>query len=589
MSWYLKEQLQTVLAREQGATVFAPGARNGFALIYPNTYHVGMSNLGLQIIYQAINSRTDTACERLFMPDRKAEQEYIRTNTPLMTIETQRPLYEFSLIGFAITFEMDYFNILKILSLGKVPLLADERVDGDPVIIAGGPCATFNPEPLTDFIDVFIIGEGEEVIHELLDQYYEGCGEHLSREALLLKLARLEGVYVPRFYRHAYHDDGTVSKITTVGEVPETINKRWIKELDRHLAQTVIVTADTEFKDLYLIEVARGCGRHCRFCMAGYCYRRPRVRSLDNIMNAVMQARLLHKKVGLMGAAISDYPQIDQLCTNITGLGIGLSVASLRADSLTESLVAALASSGQRTITLAPEAASARMRNVINKGITDEHLAKSISMASQAGIPNVRLYIMIGLPYEDNSDIEAIAAMAVRIKAYMGSNGSKGLLTLSINPFIPKPFTPFQWLPMAGVREVEQKLKFLQSALRNQKGIELLIESPKEAYVQGILARGDRRLGAVLLTACRLGGSKYFKKALKEHQLQEEFYLYRKRPLQETLPWQKLNMGFDAAYLKHELEKAQTGQFTVPCTEGCTRCGICAAKAKEESSAWDFL
>ena len=586
MSWHLKEQLQAALGREQGAAIFAPGARSSFALIYPNTYHVGMSNLGLQIIYQKINNRSDTACERLFMPDRKTEKEYIRTNTPLMTIETQRPLYQFPLIGFAITFEMDYFNVLKILSMGRVPLLAAERADAHPIVIAGGPCATFNPEPLTDFIDLFIIGEGEEVINELLDQYYEGCRENLPREELLLKLAQIEGIYVPRFYRHDYHADGTVRHIAAVEDAPDEVKKRWIKDLDKHSAQTVVVTADTEFRDLYLVEVARGCGRHCRFCMAGYCYRRPRIRSLGKIMEAVSAARLQNKKVGLMGAAISDYPQIDQLCANITKLGMGLSVASLRADSLTEGLVAALAASGQKTITLAPEAASVRMRNVINKGIDDEHLIKSISMASQAGIPNVRLYIMIGLPYEDNSDIEAIAAMAVRFKGYMESSGSKGLLTLSINPFIPKPFTPFQWLPMANMREVEQKLKFLQSALRNRKGIELLVESPKEAYIQGILARGDRRLGAVLLTACELGGSKYFKRALKEHGLQEEFYLYRERPLQENLPWQKLNMGFDSSYLQQELQRARKEQYTVPCMEGCTRCGICANK---EEATWDSL
>jgi radical SAM family uncharacterized protein len=575
LSWHLKEQLQSTLAQEQGARIFAPGSRTGFALVYPNTYHVGMSNLGFHIIYQKINDRHDTACERVFMPEKKNEQEYIRTNTPLMTLETQRSLYEFPLIGFAITFEMDYFNLLKMLSLGKVPLLANERAEHDPIIIAGGPCATFNPEPLADFVDVFIIGEGEEIINELLDQYYWGREKNLSREKLLLSLMEIEGIYVPRFYQPVYHEDGIIKEFVHPNEVPQKINRRWIEVLDDHAAQTVVITEKTEFQGMYLVEVARGCGRHCRFCMAGYCFRRPRVRNLAKIMAAVQEAKKLNKKVGLMGAAISDYPQIDQLCSSILELGLGLSVASLRADSLSQSLVDALASSGQRTITLAPEAASSRMRNIINKGIHDEHLFHSIALASRAGIPNVRLYIMIGLPYEDDSDVEAIVTMAKDIKRYMETQGSKGMLTLSINPFIPKPFTPFQWLPMEEMSKVEAKLKFIQTSLRNYKGIEVLIESPREAYIQGVLARGDRRLGAVLKTACEMGGSKQFKKALKLHELQEEFYLYRNRSRTEKFPWQNINIGFDIEYLYRELEKAQAEQYTIPCFADCTRCGIC--------------
>ncbi|MEG6585963.1 TIGR03960 family B12-binding radical SAM protein [Dendrosporobacter sp. 1207_IL3150] len=575
MSWNLKDKLQKTIAQEQGTVIFAPGSRESFALIYPNTYHVGMSNLGMHIIYQKINSRGDTACERVFLPDKKTEQEYIRTNTPLMTLETQRPIYEFSLLGFAVSFEMDYFNILKILSLGKIPLLCSERKENDPIIIAGGPCATFNPEPLADFIDVFIIGEGEEVINQLLDQYYSCQGENLTKDEVLLRLSKVEGVYVPRFYVHSYNEDGTISKIETVNGVPERVNRRWVRDLDSHLANTVIVTSDTEFKEMYLIEVARGCGRHCRFCMAGYCFRRPRVRSLNKILDAVRQAKNLKAKVGLMGAAISDYPYIDELCETIINLGMGLSVASLRADSLTNKLVAALAESGQKTITLAPEAASDRMRKIINKGISDEHIYQSISQAVKAGILNVRLYIMVGLPYEQDSDITEIIHMAENIKKYMEKLGSKGKLTLSINPFIPKPSTPFQWLPMDDMKKVEHKLKIIQTGLKNKKGIEVLVESPKEAYIQGVLSRGDRRLGSVLMQSHKLGGSKHFKKVLKEHNLQEEFYLYRTRTREEKFPWQTMNIGFDDNYLYQELQKAELEKFTDPCVQGCVRCGIC--------------
>lgn len=575
MSWQLKKQLEETLKKERGARVFAQGARDAFVLVYPNSYQVGMSNLGFHIIYNIINERKDTACERAFLPSLKDLAEYRRTNTPLMSIETQRPLYEFDILGFAISYEMDYFNILEMLKLSKISVLANERTDAEPLVIAGGPCATFNPEPLSAFIDVFIIGEGENTVNNLLDAYQLAKRSGLTRDKMLLEMANIPGVYVPRFYEFEYNDDNTVSDVKKLAKVPSVIKRQYVTDLDEKPAHTVVYSPDTEFKNMFLVEVARGCGRHCRFCMAGYCFRKPRIRSVEKIKEAIDIARQYDMRVGLMGAAISDYPFIDEISNYITEQNMKMSVASLRADSLTETLLNSLVKSGQKTLTIAPEAGSERMRNIINKNISREDIDRAVELAVASGIFNIRMYIMIGLPFEDMTDIDAIALLARDIKQKMLAKGKKGLLTLSINPFIPKPFTPFQWVSMASEQEVSSKLKYLQQTLKHDKGIELIAESPREAVIQAVLARGDRRTAILLYNVFANGGVKAWKKTVKELSFDENFYIYRKRHKNEIMPWDHIDVGVSKEYLWTELERAQNEQKTVRCFDGCRRCGVC--------------
>lgn len=576
MSWKIKAFYKDKLAEETGAVIMPLGRkRYRFGLVYPNDYYIGMSNLGFQIIYKTINQLPNFVCERSFLPDRELEAEYVRSKTPLLTLENQQPLYDMDIVGFAISFEMDYFNFLRCMKLAKIPLRAADRTEMDPLIIIGGPCATFNPEPLAIFADVFVIGEGEDTVQNILSVYEKKKDEKCSKEEILFHLAQLDGVYVPRFYQPIYHQDGTLSGMNIEENIPSVITRQWVRELDNTTGETVVMTPDTEFGKLYLIEVARGCGRHCRFCMAGYCFRNPRVRSLEEVKSSVLRAKPYMNKVGLMGAAISDYPWIDELSAFIREQDMTLSVASLRADSLTDGLATALADSGQKTITLAPEAATKKLRQVINKGITEEDLYTATKLAIEKGIKNVKLYIMIGLPYETDEDIDAIIDLSKNLQSYMRSHGSKGTLTLSVNPFIPKPFTPFQWLPMAERKSVEKKLKHLQKSLQAEKKIQVLIESPKEAYVQGVLSRGDRRLGEVLFSASEAGGAKSFLRTLKNAGLQEDFYLYRHREREEIFPWSHIDVKVTQDYLYQELENATNRVHTIRCFDGCRRCGVC--------------
>ena len=573
MSWQVEKALDDLMAQETGAVQYPFGTRHAMAICYPNTYDVAMSNLGMQIIYREVNGREDWLCERAFLPDKALMKVFEKTGAPRISLENSRPRSDFEILGLSVSFEMDYFNVPTILEMGRIPVLAADRDDDDTLVVMGGPVAFFNAEPLSPFVDVVLVGEGERFIHTFLDAYGEGKAQGLSRHDLLRYLAiHVPGVYVPSLYRHEYDDDGHVVRIVPEEGIPAKVERQW-HELTQP-AETVIATPNTEFGAMYLIEIARGCGRHCRFCMAGYCYRRPRVRPLEYVKSAVLRGKALGKKIGLMGAAISDYPYIDELVTFIRDQGLAFSCASLRADSITPAIVKGLAESGQKTITLAPEAGSKHMRDIINKGITEEHLLHSIDLATAAGIRHVRMYIMVGLPMETDDDIQGIVVMTRRGQQHMAAIGNLSRITLSINPFIPKPFTPFQWMAMTEKKVVEKRLNFLKKALKD-KQIELLIEPLRSAYIQGVLSRGDRRVGDLLVKAHEYGGVKGWKRAAKELHFDIKGFLYDQRPTDAVMPWDTIDTGLVPTYLTDELKKAKDGEFTIPCFDGCRRCHIC--------------
>jgi len=548
------------------------------ALVYPNDYFVASSNLGFQLVYSLFNDKEDVLCERAFLPDREDLPEFGDSGRLITTLESGRRLKDFDIVAFSIPFENDYPNVLKILSLSSIPLTPTGRRQSHPVIAAGGVTSYLNPEPLAEFIDFFVVGEGEAVIPGLIDFLKKQKGT--DRHRLLSKLSASDGVYVPSRYRASYKKNGEVrSYIPEEGAVPK-VGRRWLTEKELGMAKTAstILTSETTLGRMYLVEVGRGCGRGCRFCAAGFIDLPPREKKLPDLEGAFKDGVLKGKSIGLISPSLSDHHGIEGICEAVGRFGGVSSLSSVRADMLKPGYLERIRDGGQKTVTMAPEAGTERLRNVINKQLSDGDILKAVGLLADIGFPNIRLYFMIGLPTESDKDISGIIDIAVRCRDVFidGSraHGTVGRITLSINCFVPKPWTPFQWHPMDEEKSLRDKLKRIKKALRPEPNIDVLSDRPKSAHIQGLLSRGDRRVAEILLAVFKNGGR--WPPAFKETGAAPEFYTLRQRGPDEIFPWDVLDPGIDKGYLWKEYRRALEGVKTPPCNVGSrVRCGVC--------------
>ena len=558
MSWRLRQKSQALLASEEGAFRKDWGGRVAVALVYPNRYAVGMSNLGFQTIYWHLNRRPDVVCERVFLPDPEDVEELRRTGTPIFSLESQRPLADFHMVGFSITYEGDYIHALRILRLGGIPLRAADRRPHDPLVLMGGVCAFANPEPVAPFMDFIVVGEGEEVVGELVDLYRAG---YRDRAEFLDRLTAVPGIYVPDRYDVDYGPDGTIGEVRPRGGAPLPVVKRRLRDVNRFETISVVKTPQAEYGHMALLEVGKGCGRGCRFCLEGQVYRPVRHRGAAALGETVarLAADPANRRIGLVGACVSDYPWIGELLKVIEAHGLELSISSLRADSLTDELAAALARGGHRTLTVAPEAGTERLRRAIRKSISDEQILAACDLVRRHGIPNLKTYFMIGQPTETPEDVEASADLARRrldrLRVPDPAGRPFGRLTLSISSFVPKPWTPFQWAPFDGAESLAAKLEVIKRGVRRFPNVRVLHENPREAALQALLARGDRRVADFLERAAEFDGD--WRRALREWAGDPDFYTTRLRSVDERLPWDHLEVGVRKAGLIREWERAQ--------------------------------
>lgn len=539
MNRKLVENADALLAKEKGTVFKDPGGKISFCLVYPNTYHVGMSNLGFQGLYGLLNRREDVVCERAFLPDDADIAEYRRTATPVFSLENKRPLTSFDIVAFSLSFENDYPNIFRILSLSKIPFRTDGRGDYHPLIIAGGVAVSFNPEPVALALDLVFIGEAEEAVGEFIELYKQaGDKDGVRRKAL-----QLEGVYVPSEYEIAYLEDGTILRRTAKEGAPGCIQKRTVKDLSLAPLNTSVITAETEFSGMYLVEIMRGCPWNCRFCLVGNFFGPLRKKGVPQVRGEIEEGKKVSEKIGIIGPSLSDYPNIGEiLCIE----GVQFSITSLRASGRSAELIGLL--KGHKSVSIAPEVGTERLRSVINKQVTEQDIVTTAGHLFDCGIETLRLYFMIGLPTETEEDIEGIIDLVGKVRALSKKTG----IVLSVSTFVPKPFTPFQWHPMERLDSAKKKIRQIKKSLE-PKGIKVFHDVPKYAHMQGLFSLGDRRIFPVIE---RMVETDDWRTACAEAGIDPDFYVFRKKLFDETLPWDFIDIGVPKEKIWEEYSKA---------------------------------
>ena len=590
-SWAQRERALETLAKEVGYVKKPHGARLRVALAFPNTYWVGMSNLGFQTMYRLFNADDDVVCERFFLPPKQELADLIASRTPLLALESQTPVGDFDVIAFSVSFEWDYVNVLTLLRLAGVPRYAAERTHRHPLVVVGGAVTFVNPEPLAPFADVIAAGEGEALAPGLRRAFSAAT----DRADLLRLLSRERGFYVPSFYEPQYAANGTLSGYSTVepsrraGDRADTANRADAGEHsdaeDRAGAAplpvrkaalrtteaidppaTSIFTPDTEFGARFLVEVVRGCANLCRFCWAGYNYLPVRAFPTDRILQLAEAARPYANRVGLVSIALCDHPDIEHILRRLNEMGYAISPASLRLDDLTDTIVRLLRESGERTITIAPETGSDRLRRVINKTVTNDEILDRAELIFASGIENLKLYYMIGLPTETDEDLVAIRDLTLQIRERMlkhaRSRGQIGRIVGSVNPLIPKPGTAYQWLPMEDPAVVERKIKRLRSLMADIDNVYFNIKSERHSYYQALLSLGDRRVAPAIEAAERNGQN--WRAALAEAGVDGDFFIFRDRSKDAWLPWDIIDGGMKRPFFEAEYAKSLREEWTLP-------------------------
>lgn len=518
------------------------GGKIPIAIIYPNHYSVGMSNLGFQLVYHMLNLERDVVCERLFLPE-AGQHRASHPPEPPLSMESQQPLRRFEILAFSVPFENDYPNVLSMLSASGIPLEAGRRLPPHPMVWIGGVTAFLNPEPMAPFVDLFAVGEAEELLPELLQVYRSCRARRLNKAECLEALGQVPGAYVPSLYEVRYDSRGLIRSFRPRGSAPPQVLRRITRDLSQVVPASRILTPMTEFESLFLVEIGRGCPRGCRFCAGGHVFRPTRHRPLEVLMPVLSEGLRRRGRIGLISPSVGDHPQIHDICEEIMSRGGAVSVASLRVDALGDPLLLSLVGSGHRTLSIAPEAGSQRIRDVIQKGLEEDRILDAVQRIAHAGIPALRLYFMIGLPLETQEDVEAVAVLTRKIlhrgRKATGGHGFEQL-TLSVNPFVPKPATPFQWHPFMEVSELKARIKNLRQHLQKERTVTVTHEPPKWAKIQAILSRGDRRLKEVLVLVSQ---GKSWPQAFREVNINPDFYVHRAREVDEILPWDFIDHG----------------------------------------------